>query len=141
MRLTLLALMMVSQAATAQTTVAIDAEHAKANYMLNCQGCHLADGSGLPGVVPSMQGLIGNFLTVPGGRDFLVQVPGSSYSPLSDADLAELLNWILATMSDEQKALDFEPYTEAEVQRTRRHVLVDVAKVRDTLINSQQERQ
>lgn len=140
MRLVLLAVMMLSHAAMAQTTVAIDAERAAANYRLNCQGCHLPDGSGLRGVVPPMQGLIGNFLTVPGGRDFLVQVPGSSHSPLSNADLAELLNWILATMSGEQPPVDFEPYTEAEVQRARRKVLVDVAKVRETLINSRHQR-
>ncbi|MBV6422255.1 MAG: hypothetical protein NAOJABEB_00030 [Steroidobacteraceae bacterium] len=138
MRFTLLAaIVMLSQATMAQTTVPINVERAKVNYRLNCQGCHLADGSGLPGVVPTMKGLVGNFLKVPGGRDFLVQVPGSAFSPLSDADLAELLNWILATMSDEHKAPDFEPYTEAEVQRTRRRLLADVAKTREALINSQ----
>ncbi len=36
--------------------------------MLNCQGCHLGDGSGLPGVVPSMRGIVAGFLDVPGGN-------------------------------------------------------------------------
>ena len=132
--MTLLAVLLLSQATLAQTNVAINAERAKTNYMLNCQGCHLADGSGLPGSVPSMRSFLGSFLSVPGGRDFLVQVPGSANSPLSDADLAELLNWILTTMSGEQTASDFKFYTEAEVRQTRRHVLVDVAEVRSGLV-------
>lgn len=136
MRFLLFAVVMLAQSAVAQPPVPINVERATTNYRLNCQGCHLPDGSGLPGVVPTMKGLIGNFLTVPGGRDFLVQVPGSSFSPLSDAELAELLNWILLTMSGEQGTADFEPYTEAEVQQTRQRLLVDVAKVRETLVNS-----
>ncbi len=135
MRIIMLAILVLSQATFAQTEFAINAERAQSNYRLNCQGCHLADGSGLPGSVPSMQGFVGSFLSVPGGRDFLVQVPGSANSPLNDAELAELLNWILATMSTEQTAPGFEFYTEAEVRQTRRQVLVDVAHVRSELVS------
>ena len=51
------------------------------NYILNCQGCHLPDASGSPGVVPRMNDFIGNFLHVDGGREFIVQVPGSANAP------------------------------------------------------------
>jgi len=81
-----------------------------------------------------MRNFVGSFLAVPGGRDFLVQVPGSANSPLSDADLAELLNWILTTMSAEQLGNDFQYYTATEVRKMRRHVLVDVAAVRADLV-------
>ena len=53
------------------------------DYMLHCRGCHLADGTGSPGAVPSLTGLFGKFLWVPGGREYLVRVPGSAKSPLS----------------------------------------------------------
>ena len=134
MRFCSLLLILFIPTALAQSAIPINAERAQANYMLNCQGCHLADGSGLPGSVPSMQGFVGSFLKVPGGRDFLVQVPGSANSPLSDAALAELLNWILTTMSEEQLADDFQYYTQAEVAESRQHVLLDVSKVRSQLV-------
>ena len=56
-------------------------------------GCHLADGRGAPEQgVPSMRGLAGRLLTLPGGREYLVQVPGVMNSGLSDADTARLMN-------------------------------------------------
>lgn len=134
MRLPLSLLLTVSMACFADAAPEIDHARAQSNYMLNCQGCHLADGSGLPGSVPSMQGIVGSFLTVPGGRDFLVQVPGSANAPLSDAELAELLNWILITMSAEQLTPGFEYYTGVEVGKMRQHTLVDVAQVRANLV-------
>ena len=135
MRMTILALLMITPATFAQTNVPINAERAQSNYRLNCQGCHLADGSGLPGRVPSMRGFVGGFLSVPGGRDFLVQVPGSANSPINDADLAELLNWIVTTMGTEKAASAFEFYSEAEVKQSRKTVLVDVAQVSAELVS------
>ena len=129
--LSLLSLPAVLLSTSAQ---AIDTARAQQNYMLNCQGCHKADGTGLPGSVPSMRNFVGSFLTVPGGRDFLVQVPGSANSPLSDAALAELLNWILTTMSAQQLDEDFLFYTEEEVSQSRAQVLVDVADIRAGLV-------
>ena len=49
------------------------AESAAVNYLLHCQGCHRADGAGKPGAVPSLAGEVARFLTVPGGRAFLVR--------------------------------------------------------------------
>ena len=134
MRLLLSLLFTVSASTFTQAAPEIDHDRAQSNYMLNCQGCHLADGSGLPGSVPSMRGIVGSFLTVPGGRDFLVQVPGSANAPLSDADLAELLNWILTTMSAEQLTPDFQYYTGEEVAQLRQHTLIDVASVRAGIV-------
>jgi mono/diheme cytochrome c family protein len=138
MRLLLLLLFTVSASAFTQAAPDIDEARAQSNYMLNCQGCHLADGTGLPGSVPSMRGIVGSFLAVPGGRDFLVQVPGSANAPLSNAELAELLNWILTTMSAEQLTPDFQYYTEAEVEQMRQHTLMNVAEVRAGLVAKMQ---
>ncbi len=111
----------------------LNAERAQVNYMLNCQGCHLADGAGV-GDIPQMQGFVGNFLRVPGGREFVVRVPGVANAPLSDADLAELLNWMLMQISADQLPQDFKPYTAAEVERYRYRPLTDVNAVRVELI-------
>ena len=57
-------------------------DRAQTHYMLNCQGCHLPDGTGYGNKVPDMKNQLGRFLTVNGGREFLVQVPGSATAPL-----------------------------------------------------------
>jgi mono/diheme cytochrome c family protein len=135
-KLLTLVLLLAPNWSAAQATDEINTARAQANYMLNCQGCHQADGSGLPGNVPTMRGFAGRFLQVPGGREFLVQVPGSSNSPLNNAELAELLNWILLTMSPESLGKDFQYYTEEEVAEMREHVLVDVGQIRESLVAS-----
>jgi len=110
-------------------------ERARVNYMLNCQGCHGPDGVGTEdGVVPVMKDFVGKFLTVPGGRDFLVQVPGSANAALSDERLAEVLNWMLPNISPAQIPDDFAPYTRAEVAALRQAPLADVEGIRAELI-------
>jgi len=104
------------------------------DYMLQCQGCHLGDGTGKPPEVPSLAGFVGRFLGVPGGREYLVQVPGSAQSPLSDAELAGVLNWMIRRYGPERIAADFAPYTAAEVAGQRGSPLVDVATRRRSLI-------
>jgi mono/diheme cytochrome c family protein len=99
------------------------------DYMLQCQGCHGAEGRGAPGTVPSLAG-VGRFLAVPGGREFLVRVPGSSQSALDDGELAEVLNWMIRRFDPR----DFAPYTAEEVARVRRPPLDDVEAVRGELL-------
>ncbi len=138
MRIALMALTLSSHIAFAEPHQRINAQRAHANYMLNCQGCHKADGSGLNGSVPSMRGLVGSYLAVPGGRKFLVQVPGSANSPLNNAELAELLNWILTTMSEQQLSPSFQYYTEQEVASYRQDILVNAAKTKGALVDQMQ---
>jgi|TARA_B100000315_G_scaffold239165_1_gene257670 hypothetical protein len=114
-----------------------DPERAQTNYMLNCQGCHRHDGAESPdGAVPGMRDFIGHFLSVPGGREFLVQVPGSANAAISNAELAELLNWLLQRISREQLPDAFSPYTETEVAHLRRTPEDDVVGTRATLVRA-----
>ena len=101
------------------------------HYVLHCAGCHQFDGSGSRAhEIPNMRGAVGNFLRLPEGRAFLVQVPGTSNSKLTDAEIATLLNWMVAAFSREQIPPDFTPYTPAEVTRLRHRPLDDVAATR-----------
>lgn len=110
-------------------------EQRQLDYMLNCQGCHLPDGSGNQlRQVPAFPGQLGKFLGVPGGREYLVQVPGSALSGLSDDALAGVLNWMLERFSPQQLPADFKPYSGAELHEWRQHVPADVAQVRRDLI-------
>jgi mono/diheme cytochrome c family protein len=106
----------------------------KVNYTLHCQGCHLVDGSGTEGKVPALKNEVGRFVNVKGGRDYLIQVPGTSQSPMSDAEIAEVLNWILKNFSADQLPDDFVPFTTQEVSNVRLEPLANVSAVREDLL-------
>lgn len=116
----------------------VSAESAAVNYMLHCRGCHLADGAGSPGKVPALKDSVGLFLTIPGGREYLVRVPGSAQAPISDAELAELLNWLLERFGP--VSADFEPFTRAEVAALRHPPLTEVERVREELMRRIRDR-
>ena len=103
-------------------------------FALNCQGCHRADGAGTPGSVPPLAHSVARFLAVPGGRDYLVQVPGVAQAPLDDAMLAAVVNWMLTRFDAQHVPKDFRPYTADEIGRLRKSPLVDVEKVRAALL-------
>lgn len=104
------------------------------DYMLNCQGCHGPAGEGVPGNVPSFRGQVAKFLSVPGGREYLLRVPGTSQSELDDAHTAVLMNWLLREFDPQHVPADFVPFTIEEVSRVRRPALTDVARVRARLM-------
>jgi hypothetical protein len=106
------------------------------DYAVTCQGCHRADGTGTPGTVPALAGSVGRFLRVPGGREFLAQVPGVAQAPLDDAALAAVLNWILTRFGGDDVPPDFVAYSADEVGRLRRRPLVDVERVRAGLLQA-----
>lgn len=114
---------------------ALATEAVVADYMLACQGCHLPDGSGHPAHgVPALKGFVGNFLRVEGGREFLLRVPGVTQSELSDARLARVLNWSLATFSPRETPPDAAPFTAEEVGRWRRQPLTNIQPLRAQLV-------
>lgn len=100
-------------------------------YMLNCGGCHRANGEGAPNYgVPSFVHSAGMFTWIPAGRQYLIRVPGSSMSQLTNGQLAEVLNWIVATFSPNELPTYFVPFTAAEVKAVRAHHYKDVAVAR-----------
>jgi mono/diheme cytochrome c family protein len=113
---------------------ALHAETPQVDYMLQCQGCHRADGEGTPGSVPPLRGLVGRFLEVPGGREYLVRVPGSAQSPLDDAELAALLNWMVERFGPVDPVTGFAPFSADEVARVRTPPLTEVEPVRRELL-------
>jgi hypothetical protein len=103
------------------------------NYQLRCMGCHLPDGSGQPGRVPSIRRSLVLFSASPEGREYVVRVPGVAQSPLSDEDTAALLNWMARNLSDIKIPPDFADYSQAEIRRMRPHPLAQVSAVRARL--------
>ncbi|MDR5747354.1 cytochrome c [Caballeronia sp. LZ029] len=116
-----------------------DAPRARQDWVLNCMGCHTADGSGIPGKVPALRNSLGHFVSLPEGRQFVMRVPGAANSALNDAELANVLNWLLATMNEQSRPASFKPYTAEEIAAHRRPALTDVARTRMKLVKELQE--
>jgi hypothetical protein len=105
------------------------------NWTLNCQGCHRPDGTGSAGTAPSLAGTVARFLSVPGGREYLGRVPGVATSPLPDADLAEVMNWMLWRFDREHVPTDFRPFTAAEIAQLRaRPLRLEASQMRADLL-------
>lgn len=101
-------------------------ERSEEDYVLHCSGCHRLDGSGTPGVIPSLHNL-GRLLATRDGRDYLARVPGVAQAPLDDSRLSVLLNWVLLEFSG---TAPIPPYTAAEVATLRREPLRDPGAAR-----------
>jgi len=112
----------------------------QANYMLNCMGCHLADGSGAIGKVPSVRDSMLTLSRSTAGRRYLVQVPGAALSPLTDLELAQVLSWMVRNLSARTIPSDFTDFTAAEVAGYRRTPLVDVRETRARLLAAATDR-
>lgn len=106
---------------------------ARLDYMLHCQGCHMADGSGVKGTVPPLPGEVGKYISSPEWRDYLVQVPGASQALIDDEALARLMNWIVRNF-DPANAKDLKPYEAAEVGRLRRQPVTNPTEVRRRIV-------
>jgi hypothetical protein len=106
------------------------------NFQLHCMGCHLADGSGESGRVPSIRRSLVLFSGMPQGRQYVIRVPGVAQSPLSDEETAALLNWMARSLSDLALPPDFVDYSAAEIRRWRTQPLAEVNAVRERLMNA-----
>lgn len=120
--------------------VAIGGNRPQINFLLHCSGCHQQDGSGSSeNGIPNMKNRVGYFLRIPEGRAFLVQVPGTSQSSLSDGETAELLNWMVRALSPDAVPPNFSPYTRDEVTRLRASSLADVPAMRASVVGRLQK--
>lgn len=113
---------------------------ARSAYVVHCAGCHGVDGAGSKvGYVPDLRSL-GQFLRLPGGREFVIKVPGVMGSGLTDSQVAEVTNWVLSGIAAGSLPAGFEPYSREEVARARSTPLVDVAEMRRRLVAQARER-
>jgi len=105
----------------------------RSDYLLHCAGCHQPNGRGLPPEVPSLVGPLGAIASSTEGRDYLARVPGASQAPLTDDELAAVLNWILAEFNGDTLPEDFRPLKGKEIGMSRSNVLSDPIKLRNEL--------
>lgn len=136
--MTMLAVIAAIAGAAASATPGVESpQRAHMNWMLHCQGCHQPDATGSPNGAPAMANFVARFLAVEGGRAYLSRVPGVANAGLDDRQLAELLNWTLATFDQDHLPAGFVPYTAEEVGAARKDpLLTAAASVRAGLVAS-----
>jgi len=104
------------------------------NFQVHCMGCHLGDGSGQPGRVPSVRRSLVRLSSFAEGREYVIRVPGVAQSPLSDEETAALLNWMVRNLSDLEVPAGVADYSAAEVARSRHRPLAQVKALRAQLL-------
>jgi mono/diheme cytochrome c family protein len=105
------------------------------DYILYCMGCHGAEARGVPGKIPPLAAALARFMRAPEGRNYVLRVPGAASSVLTDAQLAAVFNW-LAERYPAPEGTPVEPFTEAEVTRTRHTPLADVQARRREVVRT-----
>lgn len=103
----------------------VNAASPRINYLLYCSGCHLVNGEGKSPNVPTLRDELGNMISVAEMRSYLVRIPGASQAPIDDAELAEVINWLLQEFNADTLPPGFEKYTTEEVSEARKQVLAD----------------
>jgi len=107
----------------------------KVAWMLHCQGCHRADGEATGDQVPALRGTVAKFLAVPGGREYLIRVPGVAMASMDDESIAALANWMLHEFDEENIPADFARYSASEVGVLRKSPLgSEAGSVREGLM-------
>lgn len=106
------------------------------NYMLYCMGCHGTQAQGVPGRIPPLAHSLAHFMRTAAGRNYVLRVPGAASSVLSDAQLAEVLNWLATNYNAQELDAGMIPFTTEEVSRARHTPLADVLATRREVVRT-----
>ena len=106
------------------------------DYVLYCMGCHGPQAEGVPGKVPPLAHALGRYMRTPAGRNYILRVPGAANSVLSDARLAEVLNWLAQTFDGDELSAGVPLFTPAEVTGTRHSPLSSVLATRREVVRA-----
>jgi hypothetical protein len=111
------------------------AETPQLNYLRYCQGCHGEFGQGSArNSIPKLKGVLTKFFTRPEGRNYLVQVADVAQTPISDKELADLLNWLVKNFGTIEDQVNFKPYNENEIRTPRLNRPANTRELRQRLI-------
>lgn len=102
----------------------------RSNYVLHCSGCHGMKGLGtVEGGIPAFPGSVGHIVGTETGRTYVMHVPGVTGNSMSDAQIAEVMNYILDEWSEGGAH-----FTAEEVARRRSIPIGDVVAYRRKVV-------
>ncbi len=117
-------------AALVPGTGCADTAAPRANYVLRCAGCHGMEGLGTePGGIPGFPGSIATLAGDDAGRTYMLHVPGVVGASLDDAEIADVLNYILERWGEP----GVPAFSAEEVTRRRAEPVADVVALRSRL--------
>lgn len=89
-----------------------DGLSARGNYVLHCSGCHGMNGQGtLAGGIPPFPDSVGHIAGIDIGRTYIVHVPGVVSTSMTDAEIAEVINYVLDAWGDGARHFSAEEVT------------------------------
>jgi len=101
------------------------------NYLLRCSGCHGLDGTGTKaGGIPPFPGFIDVFFRDDESRLYLAHVPGLASANLTDAEIADVMNYVLERWGAATATHDVTPFSAEEITRLRATSVPDVVQLR-----------
>ena len=103
---------------------------AEQNYFIHCMGCHGENGAGLAGQVPDLRKDLARLAVLPGGRAYILRVPGVTQTSLEPERTAEVLNYTLRQFGGADVVRRIAPFTAAEVARARTVPLLEISATR-----------
>lgn len=109
---------------------------ARQDYLLHCMGCHGEDGKGLGAQVPNLRTDLGRIAGLPGGRAYLLRVPGVSQSNLPSGQLAQVLNYAISEFGGAEVARRIPPFTAEEIERARANPLLEITASRAEVLRT-----
>lgn len=107
---------------------------AEQNYFIHCMGCHGETGAGLEGQVPDLRKDLARLAALPGGRAYILRVPGVTQTSLEPDRTAEVLNYTLRRFGGAAVARQIAPFTAAEVAEARTVPLLEISATRAGVI-------
>lgn len=119
----LLAGLLFLSCATAHAEGLATKEHATAAYLQGCGGCHGLRGRSVQLLVPQLHDQVGFLLCTPEGRDYAIRLPNVAFAHVSDAELADLMNYVMFDIGGASAPANAKHYSAQEVGRLRRDPL------------------
>lgn len=117
-------------ATLALPALAQDSGKPRSDYILHCAGCHGLTGAGtVQGGVPPFPDSVGHIAASDIGRTYIMHVPGVISTEMSDARIADVMNYILDNWADGQGH-----FTAEEVTRRRAIPIGDVVSYRRKVV-------
>jgi hypothetical protein len=118
-----------AQAANAAPAALPEFTSAQSDYIEHCGGCHGLAGDSAPAAIPVLRQRVGYFMCSEAGRDYLLQLPNVAFSPTDNAQLADLMNYVVFGLGGSSTPRGARPFTEADVARLRPHPMTSVSLI------------